>query len=544
MAVIPTQTDYELAQLKVRNNKIKVEILNYNFQTVDLIEGNIIDGSINVDATADIRRTCSVSIVPTKKYQIISEGGEFWLDKYIKIYEGIDNPRNNGETEWWNLGIFMINNPNRVYNSTTNTITFEGLDLMAKLTGNRSGQLPAVTTIVPAGSKISDVVKQIITQLGGFKNYVIEDDNLWTENKAVSQNMKNNWQYINEDKFNIIYDEKTQTNNIIVNTSSGWEQIFFPISVIPNTKYSFNFNCDVIKEYLPYSTYKGIRLQILNEVPTNSNNSTTEIAYLDLSTSIGEKSYNIEFRPTTTQVYLNFNFGMAADNQSINIKVNNMKLYYGKDIEVPIVPYDIKKDMGSTIYDLLAELRDLYSNWEMFFDVNGVFHWQKIPNGKDDAIVLDFDKLNQPIIINDGLDVDFENVKNNIIVWGRLLDNGKQVTYTISDTEEKSPFNISKIGKINYIINDERIYSDDLARQRAEYELFLHARMNDAIILEIVPVYWLNDVNVKIKYTNKEIGIEGEYLIQTLTIPLGIGGNMTINAIKVYPLLPENKKNI
>ena len=116
MAVIPTQTDYELAQLKVRNNKIKVEILNYNFQTVDLIEGNIIDGSINVDATADIRRTCSVSIVPTKKYQIISEGGEFWLDKYIKIYEGIDNPRNNGETEWWNLGIFMINNPNRVYN--------------------------------------------------------------------------------------------------------------------------------------------------------------------------------------------------------------------------------------------------------------------------------------------------------------------------------------------------------------------------------------------------------------------------------------------
>ena len=78
MAVIPTQTDYELSQLKVRNNKLKVEVLNFNFQTIDLIEGNVIEGSISIDATADIRRTCSVSLVPTKKYQTIYEGGEFW----------------------------------------------------------------------------------------------------------------------------------------------------------------------------------------------------------------------------------------------------------------------------------------------------------------------------------------------------------------------------------------------------------------------------------------------------------------------------------
>lgn len=543
MAVIPTQTDYELAQLKVRNNKIKVEVLNYNFQTVDLIEGNVIDGSVSIDATADIRRTCSVSIVPTKKYQIISEGGEFWLDKYIKIYEGIDNPRNNGETEWWNLGIFMINNPNRIYNATTNTITFEGLDLMAKLTGRRSGQLPAVTTIVPAGSKVADVVKRAITQLGGFKNYVIEDDSLWTEDNSISPNMQNDWRYVNQETFNIVYNSENQENNVTVSTQSGkWEQVFFAISVIPNIKYNFNFNVDVLKKYTPLSQYgyKGIRAQILSRAPENNSNSDKEIAYVDLSTEEGEKSYNIEFRPTTSQVYISFNFGMADDNQTVNVKINDMKLYYGKDIEVPIVPYDIKMDMGSTVYDLLATLRDLYSNWEMFFDTNGVFHWQKIPNGNDDAVVLDFDILTQPIIISDNLDVDFENVKNNIIVWGRLLDNGKQVTYTVSDMEPTSPFYIGKIGKINYIVDDERIYTDDLARQRAEYELFLHSRMNDAIILEIVPVYWLNDVDVKINYTNKKIGIEGEYLIKTLEIPLGIGGNMTINAIKVYPLLPQS----
>ena len=57
MAVTPTQTDYDLIQMKVRNTKIKVEVLNFNFQTVNSLEGRVTSGSISVDATSDIRRT-------------------------------------------------------------------------------------------------------------------------------------------------------------------------------------------------------------------------------------------------------------------------------------------------------------------------------------------------------------------------------------------------------------------------------------------------------------------------------------------------------
>lgn len=385
MAVIPTQTDYDLVQMKVRNTRIKVDVLNFNFQTVNSLEGYVIDGSISVDATSDIRRTCNLTLAIERSDKMISPGGELWLDKFIKIYEGIDNPRDNGNTVWWNMGIFLINNPNTVYNVNTRTVSFEGLDLMAKLTGRRNGQLPAVATIVYAGSKIADVVKQTITQLGGFEKYIIED--------------------------------------------AGYT-----------------------------------------------------------------------------------------------------------------IPYDIKKDMGSTIYDLLVEIRDLYSDWEMFFDVDGVFHWQQIPDGENEPVVVDFDQLNQPLVISDSMDIDFENVKNNIIVYGRLLDSGEQVMATATDTIESSPYNINKIGQINYIVDDERIYNNDLAAQRARYELFLHARMNDAIALEVVPIYWLNDVNIKINYTNEKIGIAGEYLIKSLEIPLGISSSMTINAVKVYPDEPTITK--
>lgn len=378
MAVIPTQTDYDLIQMKTRSTRIKVEVLNFNFQTINSLEGRVTEGSISVDATSDIRRTCSLTLTVEKAKNMISPSGELWLDKFIRIYEGIDNPRNNNETVWWNMGIFLINNPNTVYNSITETVTFEGLDLMSKLTGRRNGQLPAVATVVPAGNQIADVVKQIITQLGGFDNYIIED--------------------------------------------VGYE-----------------------------------------------------------------------------------------------------------------IPYDIKKDMGATIYDLLVEIRDLYANWEMFFDVNGVFHWQQIPDGENEPIVVNFDELRQKLVISDGINVDFENVKNNVIVYGRLLDNGYQVMATATDTITSSPYNVNSIGQINYIVDDERIYNDDLAAQRAKYELYLHARLNDAITLEIVPIPWLNDVNIKIKYTNEKIGLSGEFLIQSLEIPLGIDSSMNINAIKIYP---------
>lgn len=381
MAIAPTKTDYDLIQLRTRNVKVKVSVLNFNFQTVSSFEGRLVDGSISIDADNDIRRTCNVTLAIKNVSRVISPGGEIWLDKYIRIYEGIDNPKNNFDTVWYTMGTFLINNPNTVFSPTENSVTFEGLDLMAKLTGRRNGQLPAVATMVPADSKIANVVKSIITELAGFSSYIIVDN----------------------------------------------------------------------------------------------------------------------------------------------------------DLEVP---YDIKLDMGATIYDLLSELRDLYPNWEMFFDVNGVFHWQPIPTGRTDAVVLDFDQLPQKIITNGNVNVDFENVKNNIIVYGRLLDTGEQIQATATDTLTSSPYNINSIGQINYIVNDERIYSNDLAEQRADYELYLHARLNDSITMEIVPVYWLNDVNVKIKCTDIEKGIEGEYLIKSLQIPLGIDSPMTINAMKVYEEMP------
>ena len=67
MAVTPTNEDYQLIQMKTRNNKLKVELLNFNFQTINYLEGNTTGGSITVDANSDIRRSCSIDLVVNRQ---------------------------------------------------------------------------------------------------------------------------------------------------------------------------------------------------------------------------------------------------------------------------------------------------------------------------------------------------------------------------------------------------------------------------------------------------------------------------------------------
>lgn len=107
------------------------------------------------------------------------------------------------------------------------------------------------------------------------------------------------------------------------------------------------------------------------------------------------------------------------------------------------VPQEIKIDIGGTAYDLLRELRDINANWEMFFDVDGVFHFQQIPSGKvivdlesgeegEPTPVVDqtvWDKLN----VSYDLDTNFEDVKNYVEVLGKVHEPHEYGTVIINN---------------------------------------------------------------------------------------------------------------
>ena len=75
-----TTTDISIIQQNLQDRYIKIELLNYQFQTVDYIEGTCIDGNISIDANSDIRRTGSISLVVNDKSFEVASGGKIWLE--------------------------------------------------------------------------------------------------------------------------------------------------------------------------------------------------------------------------------------------------------------------------------------------------------------------------------------------------------------------------------------------------------------------------------------------------------------------------------
>ncbi len=85
------------------------------------------------------------------------------------------------------------------------------------------------------------------------------------------------------------------------------------------------------------------------------------------------------------------------------------------------VPYDLEFSCGCSVFSILQKLRDLYPNYEMFFDENGVFRCQMIPSCYHDDIVFR-DEFLQKILISEGTAVDMLTVRNITEVWGSVIN--------------------------------------------------------------------------------------------------------------------------
>ena len=134
-----------LKQLDLVKNKetyIKIYNLNFDEQPREEIEGKVISGSINIDGTSAVRRTCSLSIVADE----ININNYLWsLNTKIKIKIGLKNNINNNYDNiiWFNQGTFILTSFSVSYSSNSYTINLSGQDKMCLLNGSVGGALPA-----------------------------------------------------------------------------------------------------------------------------------------------------------------------------------------------------------------------------------------------------------------------------------------------------------------------------------------------------------------------------------------------------------------
>lgn len=102
-------------------------------------------------------------------------------------------------------------------------------------------------------------------------------------------------------------------------------------------------------------------------------------------------------------------------------------------------PQDLNFSVGSTVYDVICKLRDIYPAWETFFDTDGTFICQQIPTCIEDNIVLDNETI-QKLLIRSSVNISFSDVKNTTEVFGA---SNKCDRYTDTSTNLGAQYNVS-----------------------------------------------------------------------------------------------------
>lgn len=241
-----------------------------------------------------------------------------------------------------------------------------------------------------------------------------------------------------------------------------------------------------------------------------------------------------------------------------------------------LIPYDLSFNANGTIFDIVKQLLELYMGYEAFFDVEGVFRVQKIRDRKNDPIAWDFTIDNMDLSIDYVNEINMGNVKNSLHVWGNTSESTGIQTYwvyrnrwsrknysNLSELTDKQKgdicfltevnqsyvydgtvwnllefnvipmFNIESIGEKIWTYSDTKIFNEMQAKMRCEYELQQTSNFAEKINFSCVPIYLL-DVNSKIKIKDTDTGIDGIYLITSISHSLSVDGTDSIQARKLY----------
>lgn len=204
----------------------------------------------------------------------------------------------------------------------------------------------------------------------------------------------------------------------------------------------------------------------------------------------------------------------------------------GKKTQVTII-----KNAGDTYGDLLLELATQLSA-EIFYNSDGyltIVPLQDVSEDQNKPILYSFDADNGDLTqLN--FDYDYDSIINRVIVVGNSKD-GYAYRAIAVNNDERSPLCYQRVGyRTGNIINDSNIYSDTLAKERAEYELrqklILKTTSNSTILFN--PFLSVNNL-ITVSSDFYELTQE-KFLLQSISFSLDTSGQMNMSFSNILNL--------
>jgi len=97
----------------------------------------------------------------------------------------------------------------------------------------------------------------------------------------------------------------------------------------------------------------------------------------------------------------------------------------------PTTPNEIRVEAGGCAYDLLKNLVDIYPTYQIYFDVDGIFHYEQVPTGANEMPQLNSEETAK-LLITYEKQTSFSDVYNQIKVIGKTHDIGSY--YNVATT--------------------------------------------------------------------------------------------------------------
>lgn len=484
--------------MPIRELFVKLEVLTWNEEPLKEIQGVLTGGNININGKSAVRRTCSLNFITTDT--TVEE--YIKLDTKFKLFIGLKNHlpvkyKDLGEILWFKQGVFVFTKSSFSHNATNTTVSVTAQDKMCLLNGTCGGTIADFVVFHEIEMTVQDRINELeqkqrqeVCVVLSSNNTVLKDGFSTSEE---AEDWGNSWRDFN--KPDLIYEsyETTVTNDI---TGKESKVIKFKV-VLKETGEILKDKFDKLEEatswgedyrtdHRPSISYKihrnitGEEQEELNLLQSGGYD-MEDIVYVPvlIYTLIqecvnhygGEKLQNIringvpfeakallEYRgnrpvylktdPGAEPYYVGLTFDESvASNWSSTYEVRNAGDLIGYKMTAFTWPGELSMSPGSTVTAVLDKVKSVLGNFEYFYDIDGVFHFEEIKNYLNTSYVplielsenqYEADFSTKPIIYsfknNSNLitaysnNPDYENIKNDFVVWGKRENMNGSVT--------------------------------------------------------------------------------------------------------------------
>lgn len=443
----------ELDQNREREVFAKIVSLDYNENPIEEITGRVSSGTVSIDGSSSVRRSCSLSLIA----QELNIHDFYWgLTTKFKLYSGLKNNINSKYPDiiWFPLGMFVISSFNTSQNINSYTVSIQGKDKMCLLNGTLGGTVMSLTADFGTET-IEDESGESYKQDLPIKNIIRE---------VVHE-------YAREPYHNIIIND-LDTYGLELMEYRGSSPMYI---LINQSDEAVNIRMDLSMDNMYLGKYKdggyvwSIKPGVFLDKPKIMIDGYSLVTVYDTRL----ESLDVEQHPDRISIF----YG-GKDNGGNDSYYTVMKAEYGSSVgyKVTELTYsgDLIAQVGSPVTTaVLDKIVSMLGDFEYFYDLQGRFifqrkktyintSWNNIRSDSENKQVyvesaaytseVTYSFENSSLITSFQNSPDFDNLRNDYSIWGtKTTVSGNETPVHLRYALDKKP--------IRYINYEGDIYS-------------------------------------------------------------------------------------